>query len=97
MFVRLVLSSIAALVLMCIQARAAELSPTELKAAQKLYIVKCTKCHELYDAKSYNDREWGEWMAKMKKKSRLKDDQFDLLDRYTTEVREGKVAVPAKK
>ena len=96
MFVRLIVSSVAALVLMCIQARAAELSAVEEKAAQKLYIVKCTKCHELYDPKKYDDAEWDKWMGKMKKKARLKDDQFNSLLAYTQKIREEK-SVAGKK
>ena len=93
MIVRLIVSSATALVLLCMQARAVELSDAELKAAQKLYVVKCSKCHELYDVKKYDDADWDKWMLKMKKKSRLKDDQFELLTHYTAEMREGKVPV----
>lgn len=63
--------------------KAAELSSSELKTAQKMYVVKCSKCHEIYDPTKYTDEEWSAWMVKMKRKSKLKDDQFELLRRYT--------------
>lgn len=60
---------------------------SEFKAAHKLYVVKCSKCHELYDPHQYNDADWDMWMAKMKRKSKLKDEQFDLINQYTQMLR----------
>ena len=68
---------------------AAELSPSQLKEARKIYIGKCAKCHELYEPKGYNNADWDMWMLKMKKKSKLKDEQFELLKEYTASLRSG--------
>ena len=65
------------------QARAAELSPKELKEAEKLYHLKCAKCHKFYDPAGYSKPEWNEWMRKMARKSKLKGKQEELLARYT--------------
>lgn len=71
-------------------ATAQDLSREETEAAKKLYSTKCAKCHEFYDPKSYNQAEWNKWMQKMAKKSRLKADQAELLNRYLDTVRAGK-------
>ena len=55
--------------------------------AEKLYVLKCAKCHELYDPKKYSDADWNFWMIKMRKKSKLKPDQFDLILSYTETLR----------
>ena len=68
-------------------AEAAELSPKETADARKIYISKCAKCHELYDPKTYPDSEWAVWMKKMGKKSRLKPEQLQLVERYTDTLR----------
>jgi hypothetical protein len=57
------------------------------QSAQKLYVTKCAKCHELYDPKKYSDVDWNFWMTKMKKKSKLKSEQFDLIHGYTESLR----------
>jgi hypothetical protein len=72
---------------------AADLSAGQAKEAHKIYIGKCAKCHELYDPKSYSDADWDMWMLKMKKKSRLKDEQYELLKSYTGTLRESSTAV----
>src|SRR2546421_8778903 len=59
-----------------------DLSPKNNEAAQKIYTAKCAKCHQFYDPKSYSQVEWDGWMQKMKKKAKLKADQFDLVSRY---------------
>ena len=76
-----------ALLLPGLPAIAGELSPAGFSQARKLYLVKCAKCHELYDPHAYGDAEWQEWMVKMKKKSKLKNDQFELLMNYLSSVR----------
>ena len=63
-------------------ASAQELSAQETQSARKLYVAKCAKCHEFYDPHAYNQAEWDKWMQKMKKKSKLKPDQFELSSRY---------------
>ncbi len=55
--------------------------------ARALYVIKCAKCHELYDPKKYDGADWKRWMVKMKKKSKLKPEQFDLILDYTTKLR----------
>ena len=68
-------------------ARAAELSAKETKDAKKLYIAKCAKCHKFYDPTRYDQAEWHEWMQKMREKSKLKVNQFELLSRYLETLR----------
>ncbi|MDQ6630912.1 MAG: hypothetical protein M3Y82_04040, partial [Verrucomicrobiota bacterium] len=53
-----------------------------------VYVVKCAKCHELYDPKKYEEADWNLWMEKMRRKSKLKSAQFDLLKRYIQTLRE---------
>lgn len=67
--------------------QAGDLSEKEVKAAQKIYVGKCAKCHKLHDPTNYNDAEWQSWMTKMKRKARLKTDQAELLSRYLELIR----------
>ena len=78
---------IAVLVLGASHARATTLSPKELTDAKKLYTGKCARCHKFYAPAAYGDAEWSSWMIKMKKKSKLKADQYELLSRYTEMLR----------
>jgi hypothetical protein len=78
---------LSALVLCAGMTKAAELSDAEIKAARKIYLVKCAKCHKLHDPADYSDSEWTSWMTKMTKKSRLKKDQAELLSRYLDTIR----------
>ena len=87
MFLRSVIVVSVAALLWILPGNAAELSSTQLKDAKKIYVNKCAKCHEFYDPKAYSDSEWKEWMLKMKKKARLKDEQFELLSAYTETLR----------
>ena len=68
---------------------AAELSPGESKLARKLYLTKCGKCHEFYHPSDYNQADWQMWLQKMRKKSKLKPEQYDLLSRYLDTLRSG--------
>ncbi len=72
--------------------RAEELSAKETATAQKLYTAKCAKCHKFYDPQAYNQADWDMWMRKMKRKSKLKDEQFQLLCRYLNNIRAEKEA-----
>ena len=72
-----------ALAVSSISAMATELSSSELKAAQKVYLTKCAKCHKLYEPSSYSDEEWSTWMLKMKKKAKLKEEPYNLVSKYT--------------
>ena len=87
--------TIAALTVTFCPARAAELSAKEIKDAKKIYTSKCAKCHKFYDPAAYDQSEWDEWMQKMRKKSKLKPDQYELLSRYLDTVRAP--AKPSKK
>ncbi len=71
---------------------AADLSSEEIKSAEKLYQAKCAKCHKFYNPADYTGPEWQKWMLKMKKKSKLKPDQYELLLRYLDTFRQ-----PARK
>ena len=68
-------------------AAAEKLSTTELAAARKLSAVKCAKCHKFYEPADYSQADWAEWMEKMRRKAKLKPEQFDLLSRYLEEAR----------
>jgi nitrate/TMAO reductase-like tetraheme cytochrome c subunit len=78
-----------------VPASAAELSSKEIKDAKKIYIAKCAKCHKFYDPAAYDQAEWDEWMQKMREKSKLKVNQFELLTRYLETIR-GSVKTPEK-
>lgn len=71
-----------------------ELSALELKAARKIYVGKCAKCHKLHDPANYPDEKWDEWMGKMTKKSKLKPEQAELLARYIAAGKAGQVQLP---
>ena len=68
-------------------AAAERLSAAELAAARKLSAVKCAKCHKFYEPADYSQTDWAEWMEKMRRKSKLKPEQFDLLSRYMEDAR----------
>ena len=86
---RIVLQLVTAvLVLGALQTRAAELSPKETQEAQRLYNLKCAKCHKFYEPAGYSKADWDGWMKKMGKKSKLKPAQYDLLVQYTETLRQ---------
>jgi len=62
-----------------------DLPQDETKAARKLYVAKCAKCHKFYDPAKYSDEDWQMWMKKMSKKSKLKPEQEQMLSRYIEE------------
>lgn len=66
---------------------AAELPTKEAAAARQLCLVKCVKCHKFYEPADYTQADWAGWMEKMRRKSKLKPEQFDLLSRYLEEAR----------
>ena len=68
-------------------AAAEELSAADLAAARKLSAVKCAKCHKFYEPVDYTRADWADWMEKMRRKAKLKPEQFDLLSRYLEEAR----------
>ena len=68
-------------------AAAEKLSAGDLAAARKLSAVKCIKCHKFYEPADYSQAGWAEWIEKMRRKAKLKPEQFDLLSRYLEEAR----------
>ena len=88
--------SLAVLAGIVLPAGAAELSPSELRAAGKIYLAKCAKCHEFYDPKAYSDPVWSDWMVKMAKKSKLTERQADLTLRFTGDIRAGRAVAPRR-
>jgi nitrate/TMAO reductase-like tetraheme cytochrome c subunit len=66
---------------------AQELSKSEESHAKRLYNLKCSKCHEFYEPSGYSENDWQQWMIKMKKKSHLSQSDYELLLRYTGELR----------
>jgi len=63
------------------------LTEQETRTAQKLYHVKCAKCHKFYPPDQYTEEDWHMWMEKMAKKSKLKPAQSNLLSRYLDTIR----------
>jgi hypothetical protein len=85
-----VLCFIAVLALAQSRAGAAVLSEKETREAQKLYNLKCAKCHKFYDPAGYAQPEWNDWMLKMSRKSKLKPAQHELLSKYLEAMRSEK-------
>lgn len=76
-------------------AGASDLSPTEQRAAQETYEIKCAKCHKFYNPADYSQEDWDMWMKKMSRKSKLKRTQGELLTRYLQTFRDrGATAIP---
>jgi hypothetical protein len=70
-------------------AGADDLTADQMAAARKVYVAKCAKCHRFYEPKDYQESDWRTWMTKMEKKSKLKPDQAELLNRYLDAYRAG--------
>jgi mono/diheme cytochrome c family protein len=69
-------------------AAAAEAPPGgDLQNGKKFYLSKCAKCHKLYEPKDYDKESWDLWMEKMRKKARLRDEQYRLIYAYTESLR----------
>src|SRR5262245_34132401 len=68
-------------------AAADKLSEADLSAARTLSAAKGTKCHKFYEPADYSQADWSEWMEKMRRKAKLKPEQFDLLSRYFEDAR----------
>src|SRR5580765_1662363 len=62
--------------------RAGELRPEELQEGNRLYTIKCAKCHKFYNPADYDRAEWHMWMTKMSKKAHLTADEQNRLARY---------------
>lgn len=63
----------------------------DARAARKLYVAKCAKCHRFYDPTNYTAFEWRGWMDKMSAKAVLKPGQTELLNRYLDAYRAGQL------
>ena len=92
---RIFVIAVIILISVCIRGEDISLSTKELAAARKLYNLKCLKCHKDYPPASYAETEWHEWMVKMRKKARLKTEQYELLLRYTDSIRASNTNTPA--
>jgi hypothetical protein len=64
---------------------AVEWTPKDRSRAEELHKLKCAKCHKLYEPADYEMDKWDAWLLKMKKKARLKDDQYELILNFTRE------------
>ncbi len=73
-------------------AGAEPLAPKQAAAPRKVYVAKCAKCHKFYEPRSYGEADWGRWMEKMGRKSKLSAEQAALLQRYLSEYRAGRIA-----
>ena len=60
-----------------------------MEAGQKLYVVKCARCHKFYNPANYSDAKWREWMDKMSRKAKLKPEQKETLSEYLEAFRTG--------
>lgn len=78
-------------------ASAHDLTPKELAAARKIYLVKCAKCHRFYEPTDYAEPDWRRWMDSMSRKSKLKPPQEKLLNRYLDAYRAGEVPNPEQR
>jgi len=68
-----------------------ELTANEITAARKIYVAKCAKCHRFYEPTNYAEADWHTWMEKMNRKSRLKEAQANLLNKYLAAYRAGQL------
>jgi cytochrome c5 len=66
---------------------AAEPDAKFIERGRKVYVSKCARCHKFYDPNKYDDATWQMWMGKMKTKSRLKDDDYQMLEAYVNTIR----------
>ena len=78
------------------QPQAADPPSSELKAAQKLDVNKCARCHRRYQPSAYTQADWELWMDKMGRKSKLRPEQTDLLKRYPELLRREEGSLPAQ-
>jgi hypothetical protein len=51
----------------------------DAKAARKLYVAKCARCHPLYNGSDYSQENWEGWLQKMVAKAKLTPKQQELL------------------
>ena len=58
--------------------------------ASSLYALKCGRCHKFYDPRAYSADDWDRWMVSMSKKSKLTENENELLSAYLAAARERK-------
>ena len=75
---------------------AQDLSESDFKEARRLYVSKCSRCHKFYEPSAYTEADWHDWMEKMRKKSKLKPHQYDLVLQYTEKLRGKSGKTPVK-
>jgi mono/diheme cytochrome c family protein len=63
----------------------------------KIYVQKCAKCHELHPPSEYSQPEWDKWMSKMRRKSKLKPNDFQAVQEYTQALRDGSTVPQRRK
>lgn len=68
-------------------ASASSTTEIDATAGRKLYAAKCASCHKLYEPSRYNDEKWEYWMKKMKRKARLREEQYQQLTDYLQTLR----------
>jgi hypothetical protein len=76
------------------QAPAAKEQP-DMPADKKLYIAKCGRCHDPFDA-GVDEMTWNRSLWKWKDKARLTDDEYDQLMAYARREREARQKKPAQ-
>jgi len=69
------------------------LSEKDIAKARKIYFEKCAKCHRMYEPREYSDEEWSKWINLMAKKSKLKQEQKDVLENFLKLYRERKIEI----
>ncbi len=62
-------------------------SEARLEVASRLYIVKCARCHQVYDPSDYTQSRWNFWMSRMSKTAHLDADQEQLLSQFAAAIR----------
>lgn len=75
--------------LAAVSAAASDLPDTP-EAIRKLYVAKCGSCHKLRDPNEYDAEKWESWMVRMRKKSKVSDEQYEILNKYINTLRTGK-------
>ena len=76
---------------------AGDFTPEEEARAKKIYVGKCAKCHKFYEPRAYTDADWRRWMIVMGNKSKLKEADAELLNRYLDGYRAGDLPPPRRR
>ncbi len=65
-------------------------APEKIEAGKKVFTSKCARCHKPYHPRDYSVDDWTKWMAKMKEKAHLTDEQFEQLAAWADSTRTAK-------